>query len=236
MEKSAKQLDRLFITGTDTGVGKTVLSLLLMDYFYSKGKEPFYIKPVQTGCTDPYSQDSDSRFIYEHIGALRGKDAARSVIYCFTNPKAPYFAARDEGRKIDLSVIAQFVDEKSSSHSPLIIEGAGGLFVPVCEGILMVDLVGMLGAKPILAARAGLGTINHTLLSLESLYRRGIEPAGVVFLDGGKTATPPDMIEENMEAVERVSGLKVCGVIGYVEDFSNLSKKSRQVFDNLFSF
>ncbi len=101
------------------------------------------------------------------------------------------------------------------------LEGAGGLFVPVDSDMLMVDLIAMLNAKPILAARAGLGTINHVLLCIEALRFRGIDPVGIVFLDFGETETPADMIAENLEAVEKFSGLKPAGVIGKITDFSN---------------
>lgn len=234
MEKSNKRLSRLFVTGTNTGVGKTVLSLLLMRFFYARGRNPFYIKPIQTGCNSPRAADSDSRFIYEHVAALTEKDPGESVIYCFRNPKAPLFAARDDGKEVDAAVIAEFVNRKSASHYPLIVEGAGGLFVPVSKGLLMIDLIGLLGATPILAARAGLGTINHTLLSLEALYKRGIEPAGIVVLDAGIPPAQPDMVSENMEAIEAYSGCKVTGVIGRIEDFSNPEAQWYRLFDKLF--
>ena len=85
----------LFIVGTDTGVGKTVTSLLLMQYFYGLGKTPFYLKPFQTGCKDPYDKESDARFIYKNVRELQKKDPSDSVIYCFDKPKAPFFAARN---------------------------------------------------------------------------------------------------------------------------------------------
>ncbi len=214
--------DRYFIIGTDTGVGKTVLSLMMMQLFYERGYSPFYLKPFQTGCRDPYDEDSDARFVYQNVGALSGKDPADSVIYCFGNPKAPYFAARDEGKEknIDIGVIQDRVDKKTQLFNPVIIEGAGGLLVPVDENTLMIDLIELTAAKPIIAARAGLGTINHTLLTLEALNRRGLKPLGIVFMDAGETPTPWDMISENIEAVEKASGVKVSGVIGRIEDFS----------------
>lgn len=216
------QADRYFITGTDTGVGKTVLSLLMMGLFYERGYSPFYIKPLQTGCRDPYDKDSDAGFIYKNVGPLRGKDPAGSVIYCFKNPKAPYLAARDEGKEkdIDIRVIHDVVNKKARLFHPIIIEGAGGLFVPVDENTLMIDMIELTASRPIIAARAGLGTINHTLLSLEALKSRGITPAGIVFIDSGETPTGQDMIIENIEAVEKVSGMKVAGVINRIEDFS----------------
>ncbi len=230
------QTDRYFITGTDTGVGKTVLSLMMMQFFYERGDSPFYIKPLQTGCRDPYDEDSDARFIYQNTGPLREKDPADSVIYCFRNPKAPYFAARDEGREddIDVKVIQEVVHKKAAFFNPLIIEGAGGLFVPVRENTLMIDMIELTASKPIIAARAGLGTINHTLLTIEALNRRGMAPAGVVFMDSGVSPTPRDMIDENIEAVEKNSGVKVAGVIRRIENFSCLEPDCYKTVERLF--
>jgi len=213
-------MDNFFVVGTDTGVGKTVLSLLLMQFFFAKGYNPFYIKPVQTGCKGPNYIDSDAKFIYQHIGYLKDKDPADSVIYCFKNPKAPIFAARDEGKAIDLSVIIKVVVEKTRSYSPLIIEGAGGVLVPVVGGTLVADLPMLTNTKPIIAARAGLGTINHTLLTIEALTGRGLTPLGVVLIDAAKKETPPEMVAENILAIEEASGVKVTGVIGRIIEFS----------------
>ena len=126
-----RSADILFVVGTDTGVGKTVLSLLLIQFFYARGYTPFYLKPVQTGCEDPYDTDNDAGFIYRHVKPLRNRAPADSIIYCFRNPKAPIFAARDEKRTIDLSLIERAVTEKAVMHAPLVIEGAGGVLVPV---------------------------------------------------------------------------------------------------------
>jgi len=226
------QIDNIFVIGTDTGVGKTVLSLLLMQFFYSRGHFPFYLKPIQTGCKDPRNLNSDAAFIYRHVWPLKGKDPAASVIYCFNAPKAPYFAARDEGKEIDIRIIRKVVDEKSSLYSPVILEAAGGLLVPVSERILMVDTIRITGARPIIAARPGLGTINHTLLTIEALRRRRIRPVGIVFVDSAEEDT--DMIQENMEAIERLSGIKVAGLIGKIKDFSNPDQGCYQPFERIF--
>ena len=223
MERSSKKMQNLFVVGTDTGVGKTVLSLLLMQFFFAKGYSPFYLKPLQTGCNDPNDIDSDAKFIYRHIGSLKGREPADSVIYCFKNPKAPLFAARDEGKLIDVSVIESIVSQKANNHSPLIIEAAGGVLVPVVGNISVIDLITLTKGTPVIAARAGLGTINHTLLTIEALDKRGLKPLGIVFMDAGERETPPEMIRENKSAIEECSGVKVAGVIGRIHDFSQLS-------------
>ncbi len=228
------QTDKIFVAGTDTGVGKTVLSLLLMQFFYAKGYAPFYLKPVQTGCSDPYDKDSDARFIYKHVKQLTKKDPADSVVYCFREPKAPYFASRNEGKHIDVTIIKDTVDKKSRIYSHVIMEAAGGLLVPVNENTLIIDLIKITGAKPIIAARAGLGTINHTLLTIEALHKRDIQPAGILFIDAGEKPTPQDMISENIEAIEGFSGIKAAGVIGRIKDFSNPEKECYQSIGKIF--
>ena len=229
-----KQTDNIFVIGTDTGVGKTVLSLLLMQFFYANGYAPFYIKPIQTGCSDSYDKDSDARFIYKHVKQLTNEDPADSVVYCFREPRAPYFASRNEEEHIDVTIIKDTVDKKSRIYSPVIMEAAGGLLVPVNENTLIIDLIKITGAQPIIAARAGLGTINHTLLTIEALHKRDIQPAGILFIDAGEKPTPQDMISENIEAVESFSGIKVAGVIGRIKDFSNPKKECYQSIGKIF--
>jgi dethiobiotin synthetase len=215
-----KKIGNLFVVGTDTGVGKTVLALLMMQFFFARGYSPFYLKPVQTGCKDANDAGSDARFIYRHVEPLRGKEPAESLIYCFNNPKAPLYAAREEGQSIDLSKIERVVSEKAKVHSPVILEGAGGVLVPVAGKKLIVDIISLVNGTPVIAARAGLGTINHTLLTIEALEERDLKPLGVVFIDAGERETPLEMIKENKSAIERISGIKVAGVVGRIHDFS----------------
>ncbi|TRZ75533.1 MAG: dethiobiotin synthase [Deltaproteobacteria bacterium] len=220
VESSNKKIQNLFVVGTDTGVGKTVLALLMMQFFFTKGYNPFYLKPVQTGCKDANDADSDAQFIYWHVEPLRGKQPAESVIYCFKNPKAPLYAASDEGKSIDLSKIEKVVSQKAEAHSPVILEGAGGVLVPVTGKKLMVDIISLVNGTPVIAARAGLGTINHTLLTIEAIEKRGLKPLGIVFIDAGEKETPAEMIRENKSAIEEISGIKVAGVVGRIHDFS----------------
>jgi len=213
--------NKLIVIGTDTGVGKTVLSLLLMRLLYSKGETPFYLKLIQTGCANAYDTDSDAQFIYRHIEELKKKDPADSIIYCYKNPKAPYCAARDEGQVIDVDLIREVVNKNTSLCSVVVMEAAGGLLVPVTEKLLNIDLIELTGATPIVVARAGLGTINHTLLTLEILNNRKIDPLGVVFIETGEESTDEPMLRENMECIKKFSGIQVNGVIGKIHNFSS---------------
>lgn len=207
-----------------------------MHYFYHKGLSPFYIKPFQTGCDTPGHPDSDARFIYESLPRLRGKSPGDSVIYCLKNPKAPLFAAKDQHTAIDLSKVYGFIQEKRNQYDPVIIEAAGGIFVPVTEDTLIMDLVRRTGAFPVIAARAGLGTINHTLLTIDALKTRGITRPGLVFMQSPQTPAPPGMVRENMDAVALFSGVTVAGEIPPITDFTQPDPALFTIFDRLFSF
>ncbi len=226
-------MNRFYVVGTDTGIGKTVFSTILMHYFYIKGLNPFYFKPFQTGCAYPLDADSDATFVYKNLPQLRESDPAISVGYCFAAPKAPYFAARDEKKEIDMDWIKNTINERAKGHNPVIIEGSGGLLVPVTKDVLILDTIKTFDAAPILIARAGLGTINHTLLSLEAIKRMDIKPRAVIFMDNEDT--PDNMIEENIEAIEIFSKVKVAGVIRRIIDLSLIRNEIFAFLDSIFS-
>ena len=218
-----KPIDDIMIVGTDTGVGKTVVSLLLMQLLYARGYTPFYLKPFQTGCQTPQDACSDARFVYSHTLALQQSNPGESVLYCQPAPKAPYFAARDAGQSIDPNRVLETIRQKRCNYSPVVVEAAGGLLVPLTEQMLMVDLIAQSDCRPLLVARAGLGTINHTLLSIEALHSRRQSPMGIVFVDESTSPADPDLISENMAAVTSFSGCQVQGVITRQTDFERPS-------------
>lgn len=135
-------------------------------------------------------------------------------------PKAPWFAAGNQGQLIDPAVVFDTFKKLKKSSEPVIMEAAGGLMVPVNANTLVIDLLQKIAIQPVLVAHAGLGTINHTLLSLDMMKSRGIQPLGVVLSDPGPDATPLQMVQENTEAIERFSKVRVAGVIHPVNDFS----------------
>jgi dethiobiotin synthetase len=214
-----KPIEDIMVVGTDTGVGKSVVSLLLMQLLFAKGYSPFYLKPFQTGCRSPLDTDSDALFVYSHTKALKEKDPGQSVLYCHPNPKAPFFAAHDAGRPIDMARALRSIEQLRLKHTPLVVEAAGGLMVPILEEALLLDLIKPFACHPLIVARAGLGTINHTLLSIEALRSRQITPMGIVFVDSAEPLSDHDLVAENIEAVERFAGCRVSGVIPRLSDF-----------------
>ena len=160
-------MDRPFqyiVTGTDTGVGKTVFAAALAGYLGAR-----YWKPVQAGLMD----ETDSEMVARLSG---GRAMILPEAYRLTTPCSPHEAARIDGVMIDPARLAL-----PAGDGPLVVEGAGGVLVPHADGLLAADLFAMWKLPSILVARTTLGTINHTLLSLEALRTRGIPVLGVAF-------------------------------------------------------
>jgi dethiobiotin synthetase len=150
----------VFITGTDTNIGKTLISSWLCLH---TGYD--YFKPIQSGACE----GTDSAFVASIANVKTHPES-----YVFDAPLSPHLAAQLENQVIDLNNI------KLPDVPDLIIEGAGGLFVPINKNKLIIDLIDDLSAPVILVASSRLGTINHTLLSLQALKHRGIKTLGVI--------------------------------------------------------
>lgn len=185
----------IFITGTDTDVGKTVISSwLCLHTQYS------YFKPIQTGI----EEGSDSQSIYEITGIEPYKE-----VYRFEAPVSPHIAASRRGETIDPFSIAL------PDCPNLIIEGAGGLFVPLNQNTYMIDLIDHMKIPVILVARTKLGTINHTLLSLNALRLRSISILGVI-LNG----TPNSEIYESIEFYGKTT------ILAQVPEFKEITSQT----------
>lgn len=190
---------RYFVTGTDTGAGKTVVCAWAMLHLNAR-----YWKPVQAG----RDGETDAETVRRLTGAPDERFAPS--IYTFEQAIAPHEAARREGLGIDMEAFAL-----PEGAGPLVVEGAGGLMVPLTGTAYVVDLIARLGLPAILVCRTELGTINHTLLSLEALRAREIPVAGVV-LNG------PD-VPHNRAAIE------TCGevaVLGHIPPLDPLSREA----------
>lgn len=158
---AAELPSRLFVTGTDTGVGKSYVAALL-----AVGLEAAYWKPVQSG------SDADADWV-RRVTDLPAERVLPET-YRLRAPLSPHEAARREGVQIEMSRFAL------PERKRLIVEGAGGVLVPLNDQHLMIDLIAALGLPVLVVARSELGTINHTLLTLEQLRRGGCPLVGVV--------------------------------------------------------
>ncbi len=181
----------LFITGTDTSAGKTVASAALM-HRYRAACSLCYWKPIQTGI----EQDDDTETV-RRLGGCAEQEVFTEGIR-LPKPVSPHLAARRMGVTIDLRTLAS---SRPNEEAGWIVEGAGGLLVPVNETETMADWIALLGLPVLVAARSGLGTINHTLLTLEALRVRSLRVAGVIMVGEPN----PD----NREAIEKYGEVQV---------------------------
>ncbi len=204
----------VFITGTDTGVGKTYVATGIAKALRSAGVAVGVMKPAETGCGS-----RSGKLIPRDAAALVRAAAVRDSLslvnpYRFRSPVAPSVASAIERKPIDPEKILKSFKTLSQRHEFMIVEGAGGIMVPLAEGYLFLDLAEAMGLPVVIVARPGLGTINHTLLTIEALRNRGITIAGVVINDGQEgrkglaEATSPAVIQE-------ISGVPIIGTIGY---------------------
>lgn len=162
----------LFIVGTDTGVGKTVIAAALIHYLREKGINVSAFKPVETGGRD------DSILLHKAAGGQGPLELVNP--YTFKHPISPHQASEEEARFIDIAVILDAFNKLKERHEFIIAEGAGGLLVPLGSNYLLADLIGELDLPVLVVARAAVGTINHTLLTVKHAQSLGLEVAGVV--------------------------------------------------------
>ncbi|MEI6608560.1 MAG: dethiobiotin synthase [Deltaproteobacteria bacterium] len=194
----------IFIIGTDTEVGKTVVSAGLMHLLLGNKHKAAYFKPVASGevLLNGSSQSTDASFVKAVSGFA--EDPKNMTPFSFKNAVAPHFAARLEGRSIDLAVIQNTLQYLKNSYEMIIAEGAGGLAVPLNDqGFMQYDLIRELGFPCLLVCRTGLGTINHTLLTLRFAKSAGLAIKGIVMNGDRQTEAETD----NIETVKKLSGI-----------------------------
>ena len=189
-----------FVSGIDTGIGKTVAVGTMCRALQAAGRDWISVKMVQTGC-DGYSEDLDAHREMAGVGRFPEDDEGLTAPQIFRFPSSPFLAASLEGRAVDLSRIAECVAECARRHDIVLVEGAGGLCVPLTEAELTADFVARQGWPLILVASGRLGAINHAILSLEAAKARGIPLAGVVMNDWPKS--DPRLFDDANAAVAR---------------------------------
>src|SRR4030042_6978195 len=170
----------IFITGTDTEVGKTLIAAGLVATLKERGVDVGVMKPLESGAPSFGSAPipRDALYLKEIAGVIDDLNLINS--YCFQAPLAPGVAAEKEGVEIDLKRIKMQYEELKGRHQFMVVEGAGGLVGPVAEGVLLPELFKLLELPLILVARSSLGTINHILLSLFYCQEEGLEGKGVI--------------------------------------------------------
>ena len=221
-------LSGIFITGTDTGVGKTYVAAGFAAALRKRGKHPGVMKPVETGCRIRAGKlvPKDALRLMQASGV---RDALGLVNpYRFRTSLAPFVAAEIEGGTIEPQKIIQAYRTLSRRHDFMIVEGAGGIMVPLSEKYLYRDLAREMNLPVVIVARPGLGTINHTLLTITALREQGVSIAGVVF-----NYTQDQHIglaeETNPVIINTLAGINILGTVPYrAKGFDQLVDKLQE--------
>lgn len=188
---------RIVVTGTDTGIGKTVFAAAL-----AGALDAFYWKPVQAGVEEETDRDAVSR-----LSGLSGQRILRES-YRLKTPASPHLAARLDSVTIDPAALAL-----PEVDRPLVIEGAGGLMVPLTESLTYIDVIARWRVPVVLCARTTLGTINHSLLSIEALRARNIPVLGIAFIG-----------DENIESETIIAAMGQVRRLGRLPHLASLSQ------------
>ncbi|MFO7736228.1 MAG: dethiobiotin synthase [bacterium] len=209
-------MQNIFITATDTGVGKTLVSTLLALGFRDKGISCDHFKPVQTGIKKTEKGQLSTDLMFSATFLSQGQDISdycnERNVYTFSHPVSPHLAAKRERKFIDTSKIISRINEYKK---PLIIEGAGGIAVPLSPEYYIFDLINDINLPVIVVSRSKLGTLNHTFLTVNFLKRMGINVAGIVV--SGVSKEPSYIEKDNLTMITEMNRIPLLGAIPEIE-------------------
>jgi dethiobiotin synthetase len=193
-----------FVTGTDTGVGKTVVTAAIVAALTRRGLRVAPVKPVVTGLDEP---EPGRPLDHELLAVAAGVDPRAVTALTFGPAVSPHLAAELAGVTIDPAVLVAAARAAGAGADVVVGEGAGGLLAPITAGYLMRDYALDLGLPVVIAARPGLGTINHTLLTIESARAAGLRVLGVVLTPW--PASPDAMLRSNRDTIGALGEVEV---------------------------
>lgn len=194
----------IFVTGTDTGVGKTYITSLMAESILARGRDVAVVKPYSTG-----SGDTDPQ-VFKRIKGLRVYNFAR-----FRLPLSPYQAAMNEGKKMNFNDVIGSTRSAIKRHEVTLVEGIGGVFVPLDSRHMSMDIARSLRLKTIVVTTPWLGTINHTLLTVRALQQAGVEISAV--LVNANKRWRLDKYHRQIPAILRrlLAGIRVAGILPF---------------------
>lgn len=225
----------LFITGTGTDVGKTVVTAGLARFLAQSGKAVLPVKPVQSGgeIRDNGKMDSPDGEVYKAAGAKWNPE--QQCPFIFEPACSPHLAAKLAGGALNVVQVADKV-RALEKEGFLLVEGAGGVMVPLNDQNTMLDLMQELSYPVILVAENKLGTINETLLSIAALKSSGLEVAGIIMTcASGPEPSLFGMAEDNIKTIEKFSDVKVLATIPHISNWDNYDSKCWQKVDEALS-
>jgi dethiobiotin synthetase len=237
IQNSKFKIQNLFVVGTDTGVGKTVVTALLALYFQARGVDCGVMKPFASGCEmfDGQLESEDARFLKNISGVNDEMDILNPARW--REPLTPLVAAQRADDKSDYwSRARATLGVLQARHECVIVEGVGGVLAPIAEknGKILSNLEWAKECElpVVVVARRGLGTINHTLLTLGVLRAHGIEIEGLVFCDAEPVEDSDIAVQTSPALIAKISGVPIWGEVSFTQDLSraNLQDVARKCF------
>lgn len=226
------KMNIIFVAGTDTGIGKTLVTGLLAEYLSSIGKRVVPQKWIQTGMKAEGAGDLSVHLKLMNKSEQDFKDDLLLMApYSFKATASPHLAAQLEDRKIDPAKIKKSLKELSLRFDYVIIEGTGGLLVPFDKGRLIIDIVKDLGIHVLLVIHNRLGAINHALLSIEALKARRIPIIGMVFNNLSKEDRI--VFKDNQRIIEEISHTAVLGELPMSDNIQVLKDRFKAIGDKI---
>jgi dethiobiotin synthetase len=204
-KRVTSQAPGLFVTGTDTGAGKTVVACTIAATLAERGRRVSVFKPVVTGLAETEHGPPDHERL--RASARSPQSAADVSPYLFDPPVSPHLAAESAGQAVEPHVLRAAAHSALVTGDVLVAEGVGGLMVPLAAGYLVRDLAADLALPIVIAARPGLGTISHTLMTLECARTAGLDVRAVVLTPW--PARPSDMHRSNRDTIARLGDVEV---------------------------
>ncbi len=220
-----------FITGTDTGVGKTLITATLIKAIGIIGLKACGMKPIETGCLKEGDVlvPSDGMFIKT---IARMEETIRQVTpYCFESPLAPMPASEIDGISINFEKIRKAYTHLAKIYDVIVVEGIGGLLVPIKKDYFVLDLARDFGLPLIVVSRPGLGTLNHTMLTVNYAMKEGLDVAGIII---NYNHPPKETLAEdtNPDIMRQISPVPLIGIVPYLKDLE-ISTIERTAVKNL---
>jgi len=209
----------IFITGTDTGVGKSIVAATLARLLRMRGLNVGVMKPVTSGCREENGRmiSDDALLLCQAAGVDCSDDVAP---YLLREPVAPAEAAKQDGVRIEFTRIEEAFDRLAAAHDFVIVEGAGGLMVPLAGGLLVADLVRQMELPLLVVARPNLGTINHTVLTCFAAQQMELRVAGVII---NNYPLAPDLAERSApHHIGSLCGAPVLGIWPHRDDIDEM--------------
>lgn len=215
----------IFVTGTDTDVGKTVIVACLASSLVKSGKKVVVYKPVQCGNLLKENIKSPDLALVKELSGISDKDLVND--FSFSLAASPHLAAEHDKAKVNIETIKNHTKSLLNSYDIVIIEGAGGLIVPLTRTYTVLDLIEDLSVPVLIVSRASLGTINHTSLTVNALKAIEIPIIGIIlnYFKGG-------LIEEdNKKIINTLNNVPILGIVPFSENIKDLVKDFEKYVD-----